>query len=137
MLRRSSMLWTLLLVPSLHASPTDSAVLQLGGESSEIRFGNGAVLNSRCPAVGPTSLDQAASWGFLEMQNTSVKVHLVGVPPSCAGLSMTTPCASASAQYPGLFHCAWSKASNSSAEAAPKRSWFEPRVVLFEFPRAA
>lgn len=68
---------------------------------------NGAVLQARCPAVGPTSLDVAASWAFLERQSSSVRVHLVGVPPSCAGLGLSTPCASVSAEYPPLFHCAW------------------------------
>ena len=43
-----------------------AARLMLEGESSELSFGsNGAVLNARCPSVGPASLDLAASWTFL------------------------------------------------------------------------
>ena len=94
-----------------------AARLMLEGESSELSFGsNGAVLNARCPSVGPASLDLAASWTFLEPMHSGVRVHLVGVPNSCAGLGLTVPCASVSPYYPRLFHCAWSAGAQEKVQ---------------------
>ena len=98
---------------------TFASQLTLSPETSTLKFGaNGAILNARCPSVGPQGLEAAASWAFYEPKYSSVRVFLIGVPTSCAGLGLAVPCVSTSAYYPKLFHCAWSRSGTEKVQVS-------------------
>jgi hypothetical protein len=84
------------------------AVLQLKGEDSRIKFGT-AYFSARCPSedspfmswLTPTSVE------WQNIKGLNVTVHLGGVLPTCAGVEVSQPCASAKLGYPPLFRCVW------------------------------
>ena len=84
-----------------------AARLSMTGEGSTIVM-NGATLTTRCDATTPSILYMNHTAGSHLLPASGVRLVLLGVPASCAGLPLTSPCASIDSARPRMFRCALS-----------------------------
>jgi hypothetical protein len=101
------MLRDLLILLVTFLSTVEAGQLKLMGESSQIAM-NGAVLQAKCAnSKAMVSFIQPQDFFGAFPTDRSVHVELIGVPVSCAGLSIYTPCANPINARPAAFFCSW------------------------------
>ena len=102
-------------------------VLQLNGDSSHIRFHDGATLRATCTGRTPSVAFMRAETGG-EMpadgydENITMVAYMRNVAQSCATVSPNEPCASLMDTEPPRWYCRWIAGTGNSTTKGPLRA---------------